>query len=122
MKADGEQSEAQAETDSTSQDSKASSTARSKGTKDSSNQGEKAKHSEKMSDKSMKNNKGKGKGKKRDMDDLRSKLPPDLQGKIFDMKDMDLDSLKAKLDAMKLDKQGKLCLCQLLTTALYGTM
>ncbi|KAL3157632.1 hypothetical protein ABBQ32_012079 [Trebouxia sp. C0010 RCD-2024] len=106
VKADGEQSEAQAETDSTSQDSKASSTARSKGTKDSSNQGEKAKHSEKMSDKSMKNNKGKGKGKKRDMDDLRSKLPPDLQGKIFDMKDMDLDSLKAKLDAMKLDKQG----------------
>ena len=51
------------------------------------------------------------------MDDLRSKLPPDLQGKIFDMKDMDLDSLKAKLDSMKLEKQGRLCLCQQMITA-----
>lgn len=45
------------------------------------------------------------------MDDLRSKLPPDLQGKFFDMKDMDMDSLKAKLEAMKLEKQGGPCLC-----------
>lgn len=121
MKADGEQSEATpAETDGASQESKASSKSRSKGAKDSSKQGEKAKHSEKKSDKSKKNDKGKGKGKKRDMDDLRSKLPPDLQGKIFDMKDMDLDSLKAKLDTMKLEKQGMLR--QLLITALYGTV
>ena len=46
------------------------------------------------------------------MDDLRSKLPPDLQGKVFDMshmKDMDMDSLRAKIEAMKLEKQGDLC-------------
>ena len=114
MKADGDRSEtAQAETAETPQDSKTSSKARSKATKNS-KQDEKARNRERTSDKSKKGDKGRSKGKKRDMDDLRSKLPPDLQGKIFDMsdmQDMDMDSLKAKLEAMKLEKQGEPCLC-----------
>ena len=28
---------------------------------------------------------------------------------MSDMKDLDMDSLKAKIDAMKLEKQGDLC-------------
>jgi len=111
-KADGEQSEpAQAETNDPPQDSKTSSKAGNKGSKDS-KQEDRAKKRERTSDKGKKNDKGRSKGKKRDMDDLRSKLPPDLQGKVFDMsdmKDMDMDSLKAKIEAMKLEKQGDLC-------------
>lgn len=97
----------------TPQDSKKSSKAGSKAPKDS-KQDDKAKNRERASDKGKKNDKGRSKGKKRDMDDLRSKLPPDLQGKVFDMSDMknmDMDSLKAKLEAMKLEKQGELCFC-----------
>ena len=110
--ADGEQPEAaQAKTNDTPQDSKKSSKAGSKASKDS-KQDDKAKSRERASDKGKKNDKGRSKGNKRDMDDLRSKLPPDLQGKVFDMSDMknmDMDSLKAKLEAMKLEKQGDLC-------------
>ena len=112
-KADGEQSEpAQAETHDPPQDRKTSSKAGNKGSKDST-QEDKAKKTERTSDKGKKNDKGRRKGKKRDVDDLRSKLPPDLQGKILDMsdmKDMDMDSLTAKIEAMKLEKQGDLCL------------
>ena len=102
---------AQAETNDTPQDSKKSSKAGNKASKDS-KQEDKGKKREKMSDKGKKNGKGRSKGKKRDMDDLRSKLPPDLQGKVLDMgdmKDMDMDSLKAKIEAMKLEKQGDPC-------------
>ena len=102
---------AQAETNDPPQDSKIRSKAGNKASKDS-KQEDKAKKREKTSDKGNKNNKGRSKGKKRDMDDLRSKLPPDLQGQVFDMsnmKDLDMDSLKAKFDAMKLEKQGDLC-------------
>lgn len=111
-KADGEQSKpAQAETNDPPQDSKTSSKAGNKASKNSKQENE-AKKRERTSDKGKKNDKGRSKGKKRDMDDLKSKLPPDLQGKVFDMsdmKDMDMDSLKAKIEAMKLEKQGDLC-------------
>ena len=59
------------------------------------------------SEKSQKPGKGKKKGKNRDIEDLKSKLPPGM--KTFDMsdfQDMDVESLKAKLDALGLDKQG----------------
>ena len=49
--------------------------------------------------------KGKKKGKNRDLENLKTKLPPDL--KTFDFNDLhDLDSLKAKLEEMKLSKEG----------------
>lgn len=97
--------------DDTQQHSKKSSKTENKAAKDS-KQEDKAKKSEKASDKGKKSDKARNKGKKRDMDDLRSKLPPDLQGKVFDMSDMkgmDMDSLKAKIEAMKLEKQGDPC-------------
>ena len=107
-KTESEQSEAGAQAD-TSEVPKGSK-AQDKAAKDR-KQDAKAKKREKSSETGKKNGKGRSKGQNRDMDDLRSKLPPDLQGKVFDMndmKDLDMDSLKAKLEAMKLEKQGEL--------------
>ena len=101
---------AQADSSEAPKGSKAGSKNQDKATKDK-KQEAKAKKREKTSETGKKNGKGRSKGKNRDMDNLRSKLPPDLQGKVFDMsdmKDLDMDSLKAKLEAMKLEKQGEL--------------
>lgn len=70
---------------------------------------QKEKKDKAKADKEKKSSKGKDKGKKkgknRDLEDLKSKLPPDL--KTFDFNDLhDLDSLKAKLEEMKLSKEG----------------
>ena len=70
-----------------------------------------SKGKDKSSGKDKGKSKGKGKGKQRDLEDLKSKLPPDM--KTFDMsdlKDLDMESLKAKLDEMQLGK-GKTPLC-----------
>lgn len=67
----------------------------------------KAKANAKASDKSKKPGKGKGKGKNRDIEDLKSKLPPDMKTFDFsDLKDLDMESLKAKLEGMNAEKQG----------------
>jgi len=68
----------------------------------------KAKASAKTSDKSKKPGKGKGKDKNRDIEDLKSKLPPGIKTFDFnDFKDLDMESLKTKLEGMNADKQGE---------------
>ena len=69
----------------------------------------KQKEKSKTSDKDTKSSKGKDNGKRKgrnkDFEDLKSKLPPDL--KTFDFNDFqDMDALKAKLDELKLSKEG----------------
>lgn len=67
----------------------------------------KAKANAKASDKSKKPGKGKGKDKNRDIEDLKSKLPPGIKTFDFnDFKDLDMESLKTKLEGMNGDKQG----------------
>lgn len=68
----------------------------------------KAKANAKASEKSKKPGKGKGKGKNRDIEDLKSKLPPDMKTFDFsDLKDLDMESLKAKLEGMNAEKKGQ---------------
>ena len=68
----------------------------------------KAKANAKASDKSKKPGKGKGKDKNRDIEDLKSKLPPGIKTFDFnDFKDLDMESLKTKLEGMNGDKQGE---------------
>ena len=67
----------------------------------------KAKANAKASDKSKKPGRGKGKDKNRDIEDLKSKLPPGIKTFDFnDFKDLDMESLKTKLEGMNGDKQG----------------
>ncbi|DBA73173.1 hypothetical protein WJX79_004877 [Trebouxia sp. C0005] len=67
----------------------------------------KAKANAKTSDQSKKPGKGKGKDKNRDIEDLKSKLPPGIKTFDFnDFKDLDMESLKTKLEGMNGDKQG----------------
>lgn len=68
----------------------------------------KAKANAKTSDKSKKPGRGKGKDKNRDIEDLKSKLPPGIKTFDFnDFKDLDMESLKTKLEGMNGDKQGE---------------
>lgn len=68
----------------------------------------KAKANAKTSDQSKKPGKGKGKDKNRDIEDLKSKLPPGIKTFDFnDFKDLDMESLKTKLEGMNGDKQGE---------------
>ena len=68
----------------------------------------KAKANAKASDKSKKPGRGKGKDKNRDIEDLKSKLPPGIKTFDFnDFKDLDMESLKTKLEGMNADKQGE---------------